>query len=130
MDDPVPAKRCIGIFTDRAFKTSSPIVRKEFARTVSNGFGETMCRDTALSGCKCDSGFNLDEYVNRAAGMVRMLTSVALQGGTLPLRASSPEKTWDEMGELKNSIGIEVDEALRAGGSGLLRKSDAGEDEE
>ena len=54
-------------------------------------------------------------------------SSVALQGSTLPLRASSPEKTWDEVGELKNSIGIEVDEALRMGGSGFLGESDAGE---
>ena len=29
-----------------------------------------MCRDMALSGCKCDSGFNLNECVKRAAGMV------------------------------------------------------------
>jgi len=108
MGDPVPAKRCIGIISDRAFKTSSPKVRKEFAKTVSNGFGETMWRDMVLSGCKCDSGFNLEECVKRTAGMVRMLTSVALQGSTLPLRASSPEKTWDEVGELKNPIGIEV----------------------
>ena len=54
---------------------------------------------------------------------------MALQGSTLPLRASSPEKTWDEVGELKNSIGIEVDEALRMGGSGFLGESDAGEAE-
>jgi len=92
MGDPVPAKRCIRIITDRAFKTSSPKVRKEFAKTVSNGFGETMWRDMALSGCKCDSGFNFDECVKRAARMVWMLPLVALQGGTLPLRASSPEK--------------------------------------
>ena len=52
---------------------------------------------------------------------------MALQGSTLPLRASSTEKTWDEVGELKNPIAIEVDEALRVGSSGFLGESDAGE---
>ena len=72
MGDPVPAKRYINIISDIAFKTSSPIVRKEFARTVSNGFWETMWRDMDLCGCKCDSGFNFDECVIKPAGMVRM----------------------------------------------------------
>jgi len=52
-------------------------------------------------------------------------SSVALQGGTLPLRASSPEKTWDEVGELKNPIAIKLNEALRVGSSCLLGESDA-----
>ena len=49
---------------------------------------------------------------------------MALQGWKLPLRASSPENNWDEVGELKNPIGIEVDEALRVGNSGFLGESD------
>ena len=70
MGDPSPAKRCIEIIHTMIFETSSPKVSEAFRRSIARCYAETMWDDMARTGCRCNSGFDLDECAKRAAAPI------------------------------------------------------------